>query len=113
MDGVIQDDRYRVVDDIIFYKYKIYIVTESMLKENILRASHDTPLARQPRYFKTYKKLQERFSWKDLKDYVLWYVRVYDLLAEQVREYTPNMIITASTHSRAEMGECVDGLYHF
>jgi hypothetical protein len=112
MDGVIQNDRYRVVDDIIFYKYRIYLVTESMLKENILRASHDTPLARQPGYFKTYKKVQERFSWKGLKDYVLWYVRVYDLLAEQVREYTPDKIITASTHSRAKMRECVDGLYH-
>jgi hypothetical protein len=57
MDGLIQDDRYRVVDDIIFYKDRIYLVPESTLKEKILRASHDTPLAGHPGYFKTYRKV--------------------------------------------------------
>jgi hypothetical protein len=64
-----------VVDNIIFYKERIYLVLESTLKENILRASHDTSLAGHPRYFKTYRKVRERFSWKGLKDDVLQYVR--------------------------------------
>jgi hypothetical protein len=38
--------------------------------------------------------------------------RVYDLLTEQFRAYAPGNIITCSIHSREEMGECVDGLYH-
>jgi hypothetical protein len=45
MEGGIQDDRYKVVDDIIYYKDKIYIVPDSKLKDNILRVVHVTPLA--------------------------------------------------------------------
>jgi hypothetical protein len=37
MEGTNQDDRYRVVDDIIYYKERIYLVHESMLKDKILR----------------------------------------------------------------------------
>jgi hypothetical protein len=37
MEGNIQDDRYRVVDDIIYYKYMIYLFPNSTLKDNILR----------------------------------------------------------------------------
>jgi hypothetical protein len=45
MDGIIHDEMYRVVENIIFYKNKIYLDPESTVKENILRASHDTPMA--------------------------------------------------------------------
>jgi hypothetical protein len=48
MDGHIQDDRYKVVDGIIFYKDRIYLVPESTLKEKIIRDIHDTPLAGHP-----------------------------------------------------------------
>jgi hypothetical protein len=75
MDGLIQDDRYRVMVDIIFYKDRIYLVIESTLTKKIFRASHDTPLAGHPGYFKTYRHVWERFSWKGLKDDVLRYVR--------------------------------------
>jgi hypothetical protein len=44
MEGSIHDDRYRVVDDIISYKYMIYLVPGSTLKGNILReVLLDTP----------------------------------------------------------------------
>jgi hypothetical protein len=36
MDGKIQDDRYRVIDDVIFYKDRVYLVPDSGLKKNIL-----------------------------------------------------------------------------
>jgi hypothetical protein len=55
MEGSIQDDRYRVVDDIIYYKYMIYLVPESTLKDNILREAHDAPLAGHQGYLKTYR----------------------------------------------------------
>ena len=75
MDGIIQDDRYKVMDDIIYYKDKIYLVLESTIKDKILREVHDAPLARHPRYLKTYRKVQERFYWKGLKEDVLKCVR--------------------------------------
>jgi hypothetical protein len=45
MDGKIQDDRYRVIDDVIFYKDSVYLVPDSGLKKNILTVVHDSPLA--------------------------------------------------------------------
>jgi hypothetical protein len=75
MDHSVQDDRYKVVDDIIYYKDHIYLVPESTLKEKIMRAMHDTPLAGHQGYFKTYRKIRERFTWKGLKDDVLRHVR--------------------------------------
>jgi hypothetical protein len=45
MEGNIQDERHKVVDDIIYYKYMIYLVPQYKLKDNILRETHDVPLA--------------------------------------------------------------------
>ena len=75
MDGIIQVDGYKVMDGIIYYKDKIYLVLESTLKDKILREVHDAPLARHPGYLKTYRKVQERFYWKGLKEDVLKYIR--------------------------------------
>jgi hypothetical protein len=44
-----------VVDAIIYYKDRIYLVHESTLKENIVRVMHDAPLVGHPRYFKIYR----------------------------------------------------------
>jgi hypothetical protein len=67
MDGQIQDDGYRVIDDVIFYKDKVYLVTDSGLKKKILTTVHDSPLAGHQGFFKTYRQIKERFSWKSLK----------------------------------------------
>jgi hypothetical protein len=75
MDGHIQDDRYRVVDGIIYYRDHTYLVSESTVREKIMRAIHDTPLAGHPRYFKTYWQIKEWFSWKGLKYDVFRHVR--------------------------------------
>ena len=69
------DDRYSVVDDIIYYKGRVYLVPGSHLKEQILHALHNTPTAGHPGYGKTYRAVHERFSWKGLKDDVLRHVR--------------------------------------
>ena len=42
LDGQIQGDRYRIIDDIIYYKGRIYLVPESTLEKKILQASHDS-----------------------------------------------------------------------
>jgi hypothetical protein len=44
MDGQVVDDRYWVLDDVIFYKDRIYLVPESTLKEKVLKACHDSPI---------------------------------------------------------------------
>ena len=36
MDGQIQDDRYKIIDDIIYYKGRIYLIPESSLKSKII-----------------------------------------------------------------------------
>jgi hypothetical protein len=45
MDGKIQDEWYRVIDDVIFYKDIVYLVQDSGLKKKNLIAVHDSPLA--------------------------------------------------------------------
>jgi hypothetical protein len=75
LDGKVVDERYKVLDEVIFYKDRIYLVPESELKRKILRAVHDSPLAGHQGYFKTYRKIRERFSWKGLKDDVLKHVQ--------------------------------------
>jgi hypothetical protein len=74
MDGQIQDDRYRVIDDVIFYKDRVYLVPDSGLKKKILTAVHDSPLAGHQGFFKTYRQIRERFSWKGLKQDVMRHI---------------------------------------
>jgi hypothetical protein len=74
MDGKIQDDRYRVIDDVIFYKDRFYLVPDSGLKKKILTAVHDSPLAGHQGFFKTYRQIRERFSWKGMKQDVMRHI---------------------------------------
>ena len=63
LDGLIQDDRYWVVDDIIYYKNHIYLVLESQIKEKVMQSTHSSPLEGHPGYLKTIGKLG-RGCWK-------------------------------------------------
>ena len=53
-DGTNHDDKYKVLEGIIYYKYRIYLVPNSSLKEEFLKKAHDSPLAGHPGFFKTY-----------------------------------------------------------
>ena len=75
LDGKIQDDRYKIVDDIIYYKDKIYLVPESTLRKKIIQAAHDSPLLGHQGFLKTYRQIRERFSWKGLKGEIMQHVR--------------------------------------
>jgi hypothetical protein len=44
MDGNIQDERYKIIDDVILYKDTVYLVPDSGLKKKILAVVHDSPL---------------------------------------------------------------------
>jgi hypothetical protein len=75
LDGQVSNDRYKVIDDIIYYKDRIYLVPESQLKEKILHVVHTSPLVGHLGYLKTYRQIRERFAWKGLKTDVLKFVR--------------------------------------
>lgn len=64
LDGKIQDHRYKVVQDVIYYKDRIILVPNSQLKDKAIREVHDSPLASHSGYLKTYRVPRERFSWK-------------------------------------------------
>ena len=75
LDGQVIDDKYRVMDEVIYYTERIFLTEGSQLKKNILHASHDSPLSGHQGFTKTYRAIRERFSWKGLKEDMLQYVR--------------------------------------
>eukprot|EP00253_Pinus_taeda_P001507 PITA_01507 len=77
--NVVADDRYKVVDEIIYYRDQIFLTEGSQLKKKILQASHDSPLAGHQGFTKTYRAIRERFSWKGLKEDVLQHIRECDV----------------------------------
>ena len=74
IDGLMGDDNYKILNGLIYYKGRIYLVRYSKLKYKVLQEAHDSPLAGHPGIFKTYRKLRKRFYWKGLKEYVQNYV---------------------------------------
>ena len=87
MDGKVQDDRYRIIDDIIYYKGKIYLVPESALKRKIIHASHDSVLSRHQGFLKTYRQIRETFSWKGLKGEVMQHIRECNIFQQNKIEH--------------------------
>ena len=69
------DERYKVIDEIIYYKDRIYLTEGSQLKKKILQASHDSPLVGHQGFTKTYWAIRERFTWKGLKEDMLQHIR--------------------------------------
>ena len=53
-----------------------------------MRALHDSPTAGHPGYFKTYRQVRERFTWKGLKADVLQYVRECPVCQQNKQEHT-------------------------
>lgn len=78
LDGTHGDDRYRGMDDVIYYKDNIYLVPGSQLMEKILHTTHDSHLAGHQGFYKTYRAIRERFTWRCLKEDVLKHVRECD-----------------------------------
>lgn len=75
LEGKLQDDKFRAVNELILYKERVYIVPESKMKDKIQRACHNTPLAGHLGFYKTYKQVREHFLWKGLKQDVMQHVR--------------------------------------
>ena len=75
VEGTMIDTRYTLIDDSIIYKNRIYLVLGLKVKQFILRAFHNSPIVGHLGYFKTYRLVQELFTWKGLKADVLHYVQ--------------------------------------
>lgn len=59
-DGLVLDDRYRIEDEVIFYKDRIYLTPNYTLKWEILNTVHDPQLARHQGLFETYRHIRQR-----------------------------------------------------
>jgi hypothetical protein len=55
MDGKIQDDNFKVINDIIYYKEQIFLVPKSSFKAKILQACHDSLMVGHQGIVKTYR----------------------------------------------------------
>jgi hypothetical protein len=55
LDGKIQGDNFRVINDLIYYKGRIFLVRGSALKDKILHACHNSPVAGHQGISKTYR----------------------------------------------------------
>jgi hypothetical protein len=88
LDGQVTDDRYRVVDDVIYYKDRIYLVPGSHIRQKSMQAAHDSPLAGHQGFLKTYKQVRERFTWKNLKGDILKHVQECGVCQRNKGEHT-------------------------
>jgi hypothetical protein len=88
MDGQIQDNRYMIMDGVIYYKGRIYLVLGSSFKRKVLQAFHDSSLAGHQGLLKTYRQIMERFAWKGLKGEVMRYIKECTLCQQNKDEHT-------------------------
>lgn len=88
LEGLIQGDTYRVVDDIIYYQGQIYLLPKSQLKEKIMQASHSSPLGGHLGYLKAYRKITKRFTWKGLNMDVFRFVNECNIFQQNKVEHT-------------------------
>ena len=62
MYGVRLNEEYKVHDDLIYYKNRIFLVLGFALKKKIMEAAIDAPVASHPGFLNTYRKVRERFT---------------------------------------------------
>ena len=75
MEGALPNDDYKIVNELIMHKGRVWLTSNSKVKEKVLKEHNDNPLVRHHEYYKTYKQIRERFSGKSLKKDVLKYVQ--------------------------------------
>ena len=75
LEGTHANERYRVMDEVIYYKGCIYLVPNMQLRERVLQETHDSPLSGHQGFQKTYMVVRERFMWRGLKEDMLQHVR--------------------------------------
>ena len=74
MEGNITSDEIKIVEELILYKGRILLAGNSKVKGKIMKEYHDKPLSGHNGFYKTYKKIRERYSWKGQNKDVMKYV---------------------------------------
>lgn len=59
VEGTLHDERYQLLDDLIHYKGRIFLVLDSKFKKKVLQSFYDIPLAGHQGHFKTYRQIRE------------------------------------------------------
>jgi len=98
LEGTHADDRYRVMDEVIYYKGRIFLVPNLQLRERVLQEAHDSPLSGHQEFRKTYMPVKERFTWKDLKGDVLKHVQECEAWQRNKAVDSPCRISIATSH---------------
>ncbi len=75
MEGNITNDEIKIMEKLILYRGRILLAANSKVKRKIMKEYHDNPLSGHTGFYKTYKKLRERYSWKGLKKDIMKYVQ--------------------------------------
>ena len=75
LDGQVTDERYRVMDGVIYYHDQIFLTRDSKLKEKVLHVAHDSLLSGHQGFIRTYRAFRERLSWEGLKEDLLQHIR--------------------------------------
>jgi hypothetical protein len=88
LDEQIQDDNFKIMKDLIYYKGRIFLVPGSAFKAKVLHACHNSPVAGHQGISKTYRQVRERFSWKGLKEDVIEHVKECTTCQENKDEQT-------------------------
>jgi hypothetical protein len=76
------------MNEIIYYKDRIFLVPESAFKARILQVYHNSPRAGHQWIENMYRKVRERFSWKGLKEDVINHVKECTTCQENKDEHT-------------------------
>ena len=75
MEGNITNDEIKIMDELILYRGRILLAPNSKIKRKIMKEYHDNPLSSHMGFYKTYRKIRERYSWKGLKKDIVNYVQ--------------------------------------
>ena len=67
------------LNDIVEYRGKVYVPKDRSLRERIVRAFHDTPIAGHPGHFKTQELVYRHYWWPGMAGYIRRYVEACDI----------------------------------
>ena len=70
LDGEVKDERFKVVDGVIYFYNRILLVSDSKLKEGLLDAIYEILLSKPTGFVKAYHTLLGGFIWEGFKEEV-------------------------------------------
>ena len=72
------DPKFEWKNDILWYKGRIYLNSNSKFKVKVIKESHDSPAAGHVGFFKSYYNARRSFFWKGMQKYIQQYVAECD-----------------------------------